>query len=56
MWRFDRKRDETTTHHRLNEKEKKELGITKNLIRLSVGLEDPEDIIEDIDNSLENLK
>ena len=39
-----------------NEKEKKELGITKNLIRLSVGLEDPEDIIEDIDNSLENLK
>ena len=47
---------ETTTHHRLNEKEKRELGITKNLIRLSVGLEDPEDIIEDIDNSLENLK
>ena len=39
-----------------NEKEKRELGITKNLIRLSVGLEDPEDIIEDIDNSLENLK
>ena len=47
---------ETTTHHRLNEKEKRELGITKNLIRLSVGLEDPEDIIEDIDNSLKNLK
>ena len=47
---------ETTTHHRLNDKEKKELGITKNLIRLSVGLEDPEDIIEDINNSLENLK
>ena len=47
---------ETTTHNRLNEKEKKELGITKNLIRLSVGLEDPEDIIEDNDNSLENLK
>ena len=47
---------ETTTHHRLNEKEKKELGISKNLIRLSVGLENPEDIIEDIDNSLKNLK
>ncbi len=47
---------ETTTHHRLNEKEKKELGITKNLIRLSVGLEDSDDIIEDIDNSLKNLK
>ena len=47
---------ETTTHSRLNEKEKKELGINKNLIRLSVGLENPEDIIEDIDNSLRNLK
>ena len=47
---------ETTTHHRLNEKEKRELGITKNLVRLSVGLEDPNDIIEDIDNSLKNLK
>ncbi len=47
---------ETTTHHRLNKKEKKELGITENLIRLSVGLEDPEDIISDIDNSLKNLK
>ena len=47
---------ETTTHHRLNEKEKKELGITKNLIRLSVGLENPVDIIDDIDNSFKNLK
>ena len=46
---------ETTTHHRLNVKEKKRLGITKNLIRLSVGLEDPKDIIEDIDNSFKNL-
>ena len=47
---------ETTTHHRLNEKEKRELGITKSLIWLSVGLVDPVDIIEDIVNSLENLK
>ena len=47
---------ETTTHHRLNNKEKKELGITKNLIRLSVGLEDPEDLIDDIDNALKKIK
>ena len=47
---------ETTTHHRLSKKEKKELGITKNLIRLSVGLENPKDIIDDIDNSFKNLK
>ncbi len=47
---------ETTTHHRLNNNEKKQLGITENLIRLSVGLEDPNDIINDIDNSFKNLK
>jgi len=46
---------ETTTHHRLKPKEKMSLGITKNLIRLSVGLEDPEDIISDIDSALKKL-
>ena len=47
---------ETTTHHRLNKIEKKNLFISKNLIRLSVGLEDPVDLINDIDNSLKKLK
>ena len=47
---------ETTTHHRLDKVEKMQLGITKNLIRLSVGLEDSGDILVDIDNSLKNLK
>ena len=42
----------TTTHHRLTDVEKKELGITKNLIRLSVGLEDKTDIISDIKYAL----
>ncbi len=45
----------TTTHHRLNKTEKMELGITKNLIRLSVGLEDAQDIIDDIENSLKKI-
>ncbi len=45
---------ETTTHHRLTENEKRSLRITKNLVRLSVGLEDPDDLIEDIRNSLKN--
>ena len=31
---------------------RKKLGITDGLIRLSVGLEDPEDLIEDLDNAL----
>ena len=42
----------TTTHHRLDKSEKKSLRITENLIRLSVGLEDIDDLIEDINNSL----
>ena len=47
---------ETTTHHRLSKMEKKNLYISKNLIRLSVGLEDPKDLIDDIDKSLRKLK
>ena len=42
----------TTTHHRLSESDKKKLKITKNLIRLSVGLEEVGDIINDIDLAL----
>ncbi len=45
----------TTTHHKLNQNEKRSLRITKNLIRLSVGLEDPNDLIEDIDNSFKKI-
>jgi len=32
---------------------RKELGILDNLIRLSVGIEDLDDIIEDVNNALE---
>ena len=43
---------DTTTHHRLSEKEKISLRITKNLVRLSVGLEDVNDLVDDIKSSL----
>ena len=46
----------TTTHHKLTSDEKISLRITKNLVRLSVGLEDSIDIIEDIDNALKKAK
>ncbi len=45
----------TTTHHKLNEKEKRCLRITKNLIRLSIGLEDSDDLINDFDNSFRKI-
>ncbi|WP_424971103.1 O-succinylhomoserine sulfhydrylase [Dinoroseobacter sp. S76] len=38
----------TTTHQRLSVEQRAELGISDGLIRLSVGLEDAEDLAEDI--------
>lgn len=42
----------TTTHSRLPEAERLTLGITEDLLRLSVGLEDVEDILADLDQAL----
>ncbi len=38
----------TTTHQRLPADQKEALGITPGLVRLSVGLEDPEDLLADL--------
>jgi O-succinylhomoserine sulfhydrylase len=38
----------TTTHQRLKPEQRAELGITDGLVRLSVGLEHPDDIVEDL--------
>ena len=42
----------TTTHQRLTDAEKADLGISDGLVRLSVGLEDADDLIEDLDRAL----
>jgi O-succinylhomoserine sulfhydrylase len=42
----------STTHSKLTEAERLEVGITPGLIRISVGLEHVEDIIRDIDQAL----
>lgn len=42
----------TTTHFRLTPDARAELGITEGLVRLSVGLEDPEDLCRDLDRAL----
>ncbi|MEO0428087.1 MAG: O-succinylhomoserine sulfhydrylase [Pseudomonadota bacterium] len=42
----------TTTHQRLSEEARAALGISSGLVRLSVGLEDPEDLREDLDRAL----
>jgi O-succinylhomoserine sulfhydrylase len=41
----------STTHGRLSEEDRLEVGITKGLIRISVGLENVKDIIEDINQA-----
>lgn len=42
----------STTHQRLPEHQKAHLGITPGLIRLSVGLEDPDDLMADLQQAL----
>jgi O-succinylhomoserine sulfhydrylase len=44
----------TTTHQRLPAVERARLGITEGMLRLSVGLEDPQDIIDDLAQGLRN--
>ncbi|GAA4431497.1 O-succinylhomoserine sulfhydrylase [Ravibacter arvi] len=43
----------TTTHAKLTPEDKRSLGITEGLIRVSVGLEDVDDLIEDFTNAIE---
>lgn len=45
----------STTHRQMNDEELLQAGISSDLIRLSVGIEDAEDIIEDIKQALESI-
>ena len=45
----------STTHRQLSKADLEAIGIKDNLIRLSVGIENAEDIIEDIRQALENI-
>ncbi|KAM7287418.1 cystathionine gamma-lyase [Ixodes scapularis] len=40
------------THASVPENQRKELGISDNLVRLSIGIEDSDDLIKDIDQAL----
>jgi O-succinylhomoserine sulfhydrylase len=43
----------STTHSKLSEEERREIGILPGLVRVSVGLEAPEDIAADLDQALD---
>ncbi|MEC7879709.1 MAG: PLP-dependent transferase, partial [Bacteroidota bacterium] len=45
----------STTHSQLSEEEQERTGVTSDLIRLSIGLEDPEDLINDLAESMKRV-
>src|SRR5690606_21096722 len=46
----------STTHSKLSEEERQKVGILPGLIRLSVGLEHADDIIQDVERALERSR
>lgn len=46
----------STTHEQLSEEDRTNSGATEDLVRLSIGLEDPEDLIWDLDQALKAAK
>ena len=45
----------TTTHKNLTQEARAELGISDGLLRLSAGIEDGDDLIEDFDRALSKV-
>ncbi len=43
----------STTHQQLSVAEQKETGVTPELVRLSIGIEDVRDILADLDQAIE---
>ena len=42
----------STTHHNMGPEGRAEMGVEEGMIRLNIGLEDPDDLIEDLDRAL----
>ena len=45
----------STTHRQLSDAQLEEAGVKANMIRLSVGIENPQDILDDLSQALEQL-
>jgi len=45
----------STTHHSLGAEEKQRIGISDSTLRLSAGIEDPEDLLEDLKGALKAI-
>ena len=42
----------STTHYSVSAEVREEMGVTEGMLRLNIGLEDPDDVIEDLDQAL----
>ena len=42
----------STTHHSVGPDARAEMGVAEGMVRINIGLEDPQDLIEDIDQAL----
>ena len=46
-------RPASTTHQQLTDEQKETAGVTDDMVRLSVGIEDPADIVADLEAAIE---
>jgi O-acetylhomoserine/O-acetylserine sulfhydrylase-like pyridoxal-dependent enzyme len=45
----------STTHSSLTPEVRADMGVTENMLRISIGLEDPDDVIDDLDQALSKV-
>lgn len=45
----------STTHSSLTPEVRADMGVTENMLRISIGLEDPDDVIDDLDQALRKV-
>ena len=45
----------STTHYGVAADKREEMGVTEGLLRINVGLEDPRDLIDDLDRALTSV-
>jgi len=45
----------STTHSSLKPEVRAEMGVSENMLRISIGLEDPADLMEDLDQALRKV-
>jgi O-succinylhomoserine sulfhydrylase len=45
----------STTHSSLTPQVRADMGVSENMLRISVGLEDPQDLVDDLDHALKKL-